>query len=118
MNWELPDDQVGFRKGRGTRDKIVNNPLAHRKSKRIPEKQKTKKPSTSALLTIPKPLTVWITTNYGKFLTSWEYQTTLRASWEICMQVKKEQVELDLELQTGSKLGKEYIKAVYCHPAY
>ena len=67
---------------------------------------------------MPKPLTVWITTNYGKFLTSWEYQTTLRASWEICMQVKKEQLELDLELQTGSKLGKEYIKAVYCHPAY
>ena len=99
MNWELPDDQVGFRKGRGTRDKIVNNPLAHRKSKRIPEKQKTKKPSTSALLTMPKPLTVWITTNYGKFLTSWEYQTTLRASWEICMQVKKEQLEPDMELR-------------------
>ena len=76
MNWELPDDQVGFRKGRGTRDKIANNPLDHRKSKRIPEKQKTKKPFTSALLTMPKPLTVWITTNYGKFLTSWEYQTT------------------------------------------
>ena len=54
----------------------------------------------------------------GKFLTSWEYQTTLPASWEICMQVKKEQLEPNMELQTGSKLGKEYIKAVYCHPAY
>ena len=54
----------------------------------------------------------------GKFWKRWEYQTTLRASWEICMQVKKEQLELDLELQTGSKLGKEYIKAVYSHPAY
>ena len=57
-------------------------------------------------------------TNYRKFLKSWEYQTTLHASYEICMQVKKQQLELDTEQQTGSKLGKEYIKAVYCHPAY
>ena len=71
-----------------------------------------------ALLTTPKPLTVWITTNYGKFLKRWEYQTTWAASWEICMQVKKQQLELDMEQQTGSKLGKEYVKAVYCHPAY
>ena len=47
-----------------------------------------------------------------------EYQTTLPASWEICMQVKKQQLELDMEKQTGSKSGKEYIKAVYGHPAY
>ena len=47
-----------------------------------------------------------------------EYQATLPASWEICMQVKKYQLELDMEQQTGSKLGKEYVKAVYCHPAY
>ena len=43
---------------------------------------------------------------------------TLAASWEICMQVKKQRLKLDLEQQTGFKLGKEYIKAVYCHPAY
>ena len=43
---------------------------------------------------------------------------TLSASWEICMQVKKQQLELDMEQQTGSKLGKRYVKAVYCHPAY
>ena len=49
---------------------------------------------------------------------SWKYQTTLPASLEICMQVKKEQLEPDMELQIGSKLGNEYIKAVYCHPAY
>ena len=73
---------------------------------------------TSALLTTPKPLTVWITTNCGKFLKRWEYQTTLPASWEICMQVKKQQLEMDMEQLTGSKLGKEYIKAVYCHPPY
>ena len=48
----------------------------------------------------------------------WEYQTTWPASWEICMQVKKQQLELDIEQRTGSKLGKEYVKAVYCHPAY
>ena len=48
----------------------------------------------------------------------WEYQTTWPASWEICMQVKKQQLELYMEQQTGSKLGKEYIKAVCCHPAY
>ena len=74
--------------------------------------------STSALLTKPKPLTVWMTTNCGKFLKRWKYQTTLPASWEICMQVKKQQLELDMEQQTGSKLGKEYFKAIYCHPAY
>ena len=45
-------------------------------------------------------------------------QTTLLASWEICMQVKKQQLEPDMEQKTGSKLGKEYVKAVYCHPAY
>ena len=54
----------------------------------------------------------------GKFFKRWEYQTALPASWEICTQVKKQQLELDMEQQTDSKLGKEYIKAVYCHPAY
>ena len=43
---------------------------------------------------------------------------TLPASWEICVQVKKQQLELDMEQQAGSKTGKEYIKAIYCHPAY
>ena len=75
------------------------------------------KTSTSALLTMPKPLTVWIKTNW-KILQGWEYQTTWPASWEICMQVKKQQIELDIEQQTGSKLRREYVKAVYCHPAY
>ena len=55
---------------------------------------------------MPKPLTVWITANCVKFLKRWEYQTTLLASWEICMQVKKEQLELDMKQRTGSKLGK------------
>ena len=82
------------------------------------KQESSRSASTSALLTIPKPLTMWITTNCGKFLKRWGYQTTLPASWEICMQVKKQQLELDMEQWTGSKLGKEYVKAVYCHPAY
>ena len=67
---------------------------------------------------MPKPLTVRITINCGKFWNKWEYQTTWPASWEICLQVKKQQLELDMEQQTGSKSEKEYVKAVYCHPAY
>ena len=67
---------------------------------------------------MPKHLTVWITTNGGKFWKRWKYQTTWTASWEICMQVKKQQLELDMEQQSGSEYGKEYIKSAYCYPAY
>ena len=74
--------------------------------------------STSALLTMTKPLTVCITINYGKLLKRWEYQTTWPASWEICRQVKRQQLELNMEKWTGSKMGKKYVKAEYCHPAY
>ena len=74
--------------------------------------------STSASLAMLKPLTVWITKNCGKLLKRWEYQTTLPASWETRMQVKKQQLETDMEQQTGSKSGKEYVKAEYCYPAY
>ena len=63
----------------------------------------SRKTSISALLTMPKPLTVWITINYGKFWKRWEYQATWPASWETCMQVRKQQLELDVEQQTGSK---------------
>ena len=78
----------------------------------------SRKTSTSTLLTTPKVLTVWITTNCRKFYKRWEYQTTLCASWEICMQVKEQQLEPDMEEWTGSKSGKEYVKAVYYHRAY
>ena len=67
---------------------------------------------------MPMPFTVWIMTKCGKFWKRWEHQTTLPASWEICMQIKKQQLETDMERQTGSRLGKEYVKAEYCHPAY
>ena len=65
-----------------------------------------------------KSLTLWITTNCGIFSKIWEYQTTSPASWESSMQDKKKQLEPDMEQRTGSKLGKEYVKDVYCHPAY
>ena len=61
------------------------------------KQESCRKPSISALLTMSKPLTVWITINYGKFWKSWEYQTTWPASWEICMQVRKQQLELGME---------------------
>ena len=78
-----------------------------------PQKMQENSRKTSASLTKLQPLTVWITTNCGKFFKRWEYQTTLPASWEICMQVKKQQVEADMEQQTGSKQEKEYVKVVY-----
>ena len=78
----------------------------------LKKQESSRKTPTFVLLTMPKLLTVWITPNYGKFLKWWEYQTTWPASWEICMQVKKQQLELDME-QAGSSLGKEYIKTVY-----
>ena len=113
MNWELPDVQAGFRKGRGSRDQIANRCWIIEKTREFQKKKK--KPAS---LTTLKPLTVWITINCGKFLERWEYQTTLPVSWETCMQVKKQQLEPDMEQQTGLELGKEYVKAVYCHPAY
>ena len=76
-----------------------------------------RKTSISASLTTIKPLTVCITTNCGKFWKR-QHQTTWPASWETCRQVKKQQLKLDMEQWTGSKLGKEYVKAVYCHSAY
>ena len=67
------------------------------------KQESSRKTSISGLLTMPEHLTVWITINCGKFWKRWEYQTTWSASWEICMQVKKQQLELDMEQQTSSK---------------
>ena len=97
LNRELPDVQAGFRKCRGTRDQLQTSAGSSKK------KESSRQTSTSALLTMPKPLTVWITINYGKFWKRWEYQTTWPASWETCKQVRKQQLELDIEQQTGSK---------------
>ena len=72
------------------------------------KQESSRKTSISALLTEPKPLTLWITTNCGKF---WKnHLITWPASWEICMQVRKQQLELDMEQQAGSKSEKEYVR--------
>ena len=113
VNCELPDVQAGFRKGRGTRDQIANIRLIIEKAR-----ESQKNIYFCYCLTMLKPLTAWITTNYRKFLERWEYQTTLPVSWETCMQVKKQELESDIEQWTCSKLGKDYIKAIYCHHAY
>ena len=97
MNSELLDAQAGFRKGTGTRDQIANLCCIIGKAREF------WKTSIFSLLTMPKPLTVWITTNYGKFWKWWEYQTTCPASWETCMQVRKQPLGPDMEQQTGSK---------------
>ena len=110
VNCELPGAQTGFRKGRGTSDQIANIHWIIQKAREF-----QKKTSTSASLTMPKALTVWITTNCGQFLKRWEYQNTSAASRKICMQVKNQKLELDMKQQTDFKSGKEYVKAVYCH---
>ena len=96
MNHELPDVQAGFGKGRGTRDKL---PASVGSLKKWENSRKT---STSALLTMSKPLTVCITINCGKFWKTWEYQTIWPVSWETCIQIRKQQLELDMEQQTVS----------------
>ena len=108
VNQELSDVQIGFRKGRVTRDQIANIIGSQKKQ------ENSRKTPTSASLTMPKPLNVWITT--GKFFKRWEYRTTLPDSSESCMKVKKQQLEPDMEKHTGSQLGKEYMKADILSP--
>ena len=97
VNRELPDVQAGFRKGRGTRDQIANIRWIMEKAGEF------QKNIYFCFTDYAKPLTVWITINCEKFWKRWEYQTTWSASWETCMQVRKQQLELDMEQQTGSK---------------
>ena len=97
MNRELPDVQAGLEK---PKEPDIKLPTSAGSSKK---QETSRKASISALLTISKPLTVWITLNCGKFWKRWEYQTTWPAFWETYMQVRKQQFELDMEQQTGSK---------------
>ena len=108
VNRELPNVQAGFKKGRGTRDQIANICWIIKKSK------SSRKTSISALSTMPKTLTVWITTNWKilKEMVIPDNLTCLRNLY-----AGQESTELDMEQQTGSKSGKEYIKAIYCNPA-
>ena len=111
MNQNLPGVQPGFRKARGTRDLIVNICWIIQKARKF------QKNIYFCFMTLLK-IFVWITTNCGTFLKRWKYQTTLAASWDIFKQVRKQQLESDMEQWIGSKSGKEYVKAVYCHPVY
>ena len=104
--------KAGFRKGRGTRDQIANICRIIEKAREFQEN------IYYCFIDYTKTFECVDHTNCGKFFKRWEYQTTWPFSWEIYMQLKKQQLELDMEQQTGSKSGKEYIKAVYCHPAY
>ena len=90
VNRELPYVQAGFRKDRGTRDQIANICWIIKKAREF------QKNIYFCFMSTPKPLTVWITINCGKVFKRWEYQTTWPTSWEICMQVKKQQLELDM----------------------
>ena len=94
---ELPDVQAGFKKAEEPEIKLSTFAGSSKKW------ESSIKIYISALLTMPKPLTVWITINCGKFWKRWEYQTTWPASWETYMQVRNQQLELDMEQQTGSK---------------
>ena len=96
VNHELPDVQAGFRKGRRTRDQIANIRWIMKKMREF------QKNIYFCFIDYAKTF-VWITTKSGNFWKRWEYQTTWSASWETCMQVRKQQLELDMEQQTGSK---------------
>ena len=97
VNRELPDVQAGFRKGRGTTDQIANIHWIIEKAREF--QKNIYSPSLTAL----KPFTVRIATKYETFWKRWEYQTTRPASWEIWLQVQKQQLEPDVEQRTGSK---------------
>ena len=90
VNRELPDVQAGFRKGRGTRDQIANIHWTFETSNEF------QKNIYFCFIDYAKAF-VWITINCGKFWKGWEYQTTWPDSWETCMQVRKQQLELDME---------------------
>ena len=96
MNHELSDVQAGLRKGRGTRDQIANILWIMEKSREF------QKNIYFFFIDYAKAF-VWITTKCGNFLMRWEYQTTWPTSWEICMQVRNQELEFDMKQQTDSK---------------
>ena len=83
-----------------------------------PKKQESSRKTSILLGWLYQSLWLCRLQQTGKFFKNWEYQTTCTASWEIHMQVKKQELELDIEQQTTSKSGKGDVKAVYCHSAY
>ena len=109
VSCELPDVQAGFRKGRGTRDQIANICWIMEKGREF------QKSIYFCFIDYAKAFG-WITTNW-KILKEMGIPDHLTCILRNLLQVKKQQLELDMEQQTGSKSGKEYIKAIYCHPA-
>ena len=112
MNHELPYVQAGFRKGRGTRDQIANIHWIIEKAREFQEN------IYFCFIDHAKAFHCVDHNKLWKILKETGIPDYLPASWEICMQIKKQQLELDMEQHTGSKSGKEYIKVIYCHPAY
>ena len=106
MNCELPDVQAGFSKGRGTKDQIANICWIIEKARKFQEN------IYFCFVDYAKAFDYVDHNKLWKILKRWEYQTTWPASWEICMQIREQQLELGMEQQTGSKSGKEYVKAV------
>ena len=97
VNHELPDVKLVLEKAEQPEIELPTSAGSWKKE------ESSRKTSISALLTMPKPLTMWITIKCGKFWKRWEYQSTWPASWEIWMQVRKQQLEVDMDQQTGSK---------------
>ena len=112
MNRELPDVQTGFTKGRGTRDQIANICWTMEKARQF------QKNTYFCFIDHAKVIDCVDHNKLWKILKEMGIPDHFPTSWEICMQVKKQQLELDMEQQTGSKSGKEYVKTVHCHPAY
>ena len=110
MNQKLPDVQAGFRKGRGTRDQFANVHWIIEQAREFQEN------IYLSFINYIKLLTMWIIINCGKLFKRGECQTILPVSWETCMQIKKQQLEPCTEQLIGSRLRKEYDRAVCCHP--
>ena len=112
VNCELPNIQADFRKGRRARDKISNIQGIIKKAREF------QKNIYFCFLDYAKAFDCVDHNKLWNILKRWEHQTTWPVSSETCRQVRKQQLELDMEQKTGSKEEKEYFKAVYCHPAY
>ena len=112
MKWEIPDLQDGLRKGRGTRDQIANNCWMIEKTREF------QKNIYFFFIDYTKDFDGVVHSKLWKILKEMGIPDHLPASWETCMQIKKQQLEPDMEQWAGSQLGKEYFKAVYCHSAY
>ena len=112
VNHELPDVQVGFRKGRGTRDQIANICWITEKARELP------KNIYYCIIDYTKAFDCVDHNKLWKILKEMGIPDHLNCLLRNLLQVKKQQLDLNTEQQSGSKLGKEYVKAMYCHPAY